>query len=247
MQLPAHSQRFPRTARRGRVTAGHGVLRHAPAPLKALLRPLWTAAFDRGSNPGAVRAKGSFSAVSADGPIQPMTRAEFDALSASDGYYRGRHTYLGAAAWVAADLIERHRLTNALELGPNTRPLISGADVMDLVARPGLQCSGEVMVHDAKSTPWPVTRDRYDLFVALQVFEHLGTRQRAAFDEVRRIARHAIVSLPIDWEMKDSANPHHGISHEEALSWFAPIEPSQVIVGNPGRRQRLIYVFENLA
>ncbi len=47
--------------------------------------------------------------------------------------------------------------------------------------------------------------------------------------------------------MDDPRNPHHGITHERVLSWFAPIEPTRVIVGNPGYRQRLIYAFENLA
>ena len=82
--------------------------------------------------------------------------------------------------------------------------------------------------------------------MALQVFEHLGTSQRAAFAEVCRVARHAIISLPIEWEMDDPRNPHHGITHERVLSWFAPIEPTRVIVGNPGYRQRLIYAFEDL-
>ena len=35
-------------------------------------------------------------------------------------------------------------------------------------------------------------------------------------------------------------------SHERALSWFNPISPTRVEVGNPGPRKRLIYVFENL-
>ena len=82
--------------------------------------------------------------------------------------------YLGAAAWLASDLIERFGITTALELGPNVRPLMSGADVMDRVARPGLEASGQVMLHDATATPWPIPAERYDLFVALQVFEHLG-------------------------------------------------------------------------
>ena len=73
-----------------------------------------------------------------------------------------------------------------------------------------------------------------------------ATSQRAAFAEVCRVARHAIISLPIEWEMDDPRNPHHGITHERVLSWFAPIEPTRVIVGNPGYRQRLIYAFENL-
>jgi hypothetical protein len=63
---------------------------------------------------------------------------------------------------------------------------------------------------------------------------------------VRRVARHAIISLPIDWEMKDPRNCHHRISNERALSWFAPITPTRVIEGNGGTHPRLIYVFEDL-
>jgi hypothetical protein len=211
-----------------------------------LLRPIWTVV-DRRAHPAAQRAAGSFSDVATDCPIKPMTRAEFDVLAARDAYYRGRHTYLGAAAWAAADLIDRHGLTTALELGPNTRPLITGADVMDRVARPGLEANGNVLMHDATTTPWPIDADQYDLFVALQVFEHLGAEQAAAFREVCRIARHAIISLPVEWQMEDPSNPHHGISHERVLSWFAPTAPTRVIVGNPGYRQRLIYTFENLS
>jgi hypothetical protein len=192
---------------------------------------------DQGAHPDAQQPDGSFTTVSPASPIRPMTRTEFDALAARDPYYRGRHTYLGAAAWAAADLIDRYALTTALELGPNTRPLISGADVMDRVARPGLKASGDVLLHDATALPWPIDVHRYDLFVALQVFEHLGTAQAAAFREVRRIARHAIISLPIDWQMDDPRNPHHGISHERVLSWFAPTAPTRVLVGNPGYRQ----------
>jgi hypothetical protein len=201
---------------------------------------------DRGSHRAAQEPAGSFTELAADSPIKPMTRAEFDELAAREAYYRGRHRYLGAAAWAAADLIDRHGLTSALELGPNLRPLISGADVMDRVARPGLEASGSVLLHDATATPWPIDGNHYDLFVALQVFEHLGAGQAAAFREVRRVARHAIISLPIDWQLEDPGNPHHGISHERVLSWFAPTAPTRVILGNPGYRQRLIYTFENL-
>ena len=42
-----------------------------------------------------------------------MTRAEFDDLATRHAYYRVRRGYLGAAAWVAGDLIERYRLTTA--------------------------------------------------------------------------------------------------------------------------------------
>jgi hypothetical protein len=211
-----------------------------------MLRPLRLALDTFANSPHAIRPGGSFPTTSSDRPIRAITAAEFDDLVSRDPYYRDRRRYFGAAAWVAHDLIQRHELTSAIELGPNVSPLIVGADLMDRVARPELEAGGHLLVHDATETPWPITDGRYDLFVALQVFEHLGSAQPAAFAEVRRIARHAIISLPIDWEMDDPRNAHHGISHERVLSWFAPTEPTRVIVGNPGYRQRLIYVFENL-
>jgi hypothetical protein len=153
---------------------------------------------------------------------------------------------MGAAARVAAELIERHDLRTALELGPNIRPLVRGADAMDVVQRPGLEAEGRLIVHDATAAPWPVADGQYDLFVALQVFEHLGARQDVAFSEVARVARHAILSLPIDWEMADPRNVHHHVAHERVLSWFAPHTPTRIIEGTAAPKKRLIYVFENL-
>ena len=82
--------------------------------------------------------------------------------------------------------------------------------------------------------------------IEVQVFEHLGTSQNVAFHEVARVARNAIISLPIDWVMDDPSNCHHGITRNRALSWFLPWRPTRIVVGNPGRRTRLIYVFEDL-
>ena len=180
-------------------------------------------------------------------PIRVLTEAEFEAIAAtSPTYYKGRRSYVSAAATIADDLIARHGLRSALELGPHLRPLIVGADVMDLTAQPDLQTDGKVIEHDATAVPWPAADDAYDLFVGLQVFEHLVGKQDIAFSEVRRIAKHAVISLPIDWTMKDPTNCHHQISNERALSWFAPTVPTRVVVGNPDPGKRLIYVFEDL-
>ncbi len=117
---------------------------------------------------------------------------------------------------------------------------------MDVVDKPDLRAEGRRIVANATTTPWPVADGQYDLFVALQVFEHLGTRQPEAFREVRRVARNAILSLPIDWIMADPANCHHDLTNERVLGWFAPVVPTRVVLGNPGHRKRLIYVFEDL-
>jgi Methyltransferase domain len=161
-------------------------------------------------------------------------------------YYGPRIGYLSRAAREVRAVASRHRIDSVIEIGAHLRPIVTGADVMDLTARTGLSGARRVLVHDARETPWPIEDRAYDLLIALQVFEHLPGHQEAAFREVRRVARNAILSLPIDWEMANTADLHHGISHEHVLSWFRPVVPSRVVLGNGGRRTRLIYVFEDL-
>ena len=175
-----------------------------------------------------------------------LTRAEFRELRTAAPYYRGREHYMAAAATIADDLIARHHLTSALELGCHMRPIVTGADVIEWRPPDDLRAAGRIIVHDATAAPWPVEDGAYGLFVALQVFEHLNDGQRVAFGEVCRVARHAIISLPIDWQMSDPKNCHHMISVEKALSWFAPHVPTRIVEGNPGPKARLIFVFENL-
>jgi hypothetical protein len=178
--------------------------------------------------------------------IRSLRRHEILALAERIPYYRPRVVYMAAAGRVVDDLIARHRAATALELGPHLRPLVVGADVMELEAKPDLAAEGRQIVHDATVAPWPIPDRAYDLFVGLQVFEHLRDAQPAAFREVRRVARHAVLSLPIDWQMPDPTNIHHEISHERVLGWFAPVRPTMVVLGNAGPRKRLIYVFEDL-
>lgn len=161
-------------------------------------------------------------------------------------YYERRVDYMSVAGQAVDRLIARHRLSTALELGPNLRPLVVGADTMELAVKPEMEAEGRRIIHDATVVPWPIADKAYDLFVGLQVFEHLGTCQPEAFLEVRRVARHAVLSLPIDWKLKDPSNVHHGITHEHVLGWFAPVHPTAVLVGNPGGKKRLVYVFEDL-
>jgi hypothetical protein len=178
--------------------------------------------------------------------IRPIRKVEFDEVAARYSYYRGRWPYMSVAAAQAADLIARHRLRTALELGPHIRPLIVGADVMVLAPSEGLPGEGKVLVHDARSIPWPIPDGGYDLFVALQVFEHLDSSQPEVFREVCRVARNAVISLPIDWVMPDPTNCHHGITEAQVLEWFAPRVPTRTVEGNPGPKRRVVFVFEGL-
>jgi len=180
-------------------------------------------------------------------PVRPILRAEFDAMAAADPYYKGRWRYTSVALAEAAKLIVRDDIRTALEVGAPVKPTLTGADVMDYRLREELDPGVEITVHDATMVPWPFADKQFGLLIALQVFEHLGTRQPEAFGEVRRVARHAIISLPIDWDMGDPFNVHHMIPLERVLAWFAPTVPTRILQGNPGPKKRLVFVFENLA
>lgn len=235
-------------------------LKRALRPVRPLLLPVWRPV--RGllrpkrrkdpwgpPRPGAAasRPKAGQGAVGATAsPIRALRAREFDELARRFPYYKRRRHYTAVACRIADELIDRGGLRTALELGPFVRPIVVGADVMDRTRHAQLQAEGQVIIHDATDVPWPFEDRHYDLCVALQVFEHLDDRQNAAFMEVRRVARNAIISLPIDWQMDDTSNPHHALTNERALSWFLPVVPTRVDLGNGGKRKRLIYVFEDL-
>jgi hypothetical protein len=232
-------------------------LKRVLRPFRPVLRPIWR----RIMPPRGWRVEGPLlrsrlagnasdtirTAVGRPRPIRPLRHHELDTLTRTIPYYRQRGEYLGVACRIASDMINRHHARTALELGPNLRSVIVGADTMEVEANAALQAEGRRFLHDATTTPWPVEDKAYDLFVALQVFEHLGTRQPEVFREVRRVARNAILSLPIDWVMADPADCHHQLSRERVLAWFAPVVPTRVVVGNGGAKKRLVYVFEDLS
>jgi hypothetical protein len=235
-------------------------LKQALHPLRPVLVPIWrpvrratrwllgtprTRALRR-ARASAVAVDAARALTRTTAPIRPLRLHELADLAATVAWYRPRETYMVAACEIAGELIRRKRLRTALELGPHLQSLIVGGDIMALSENPALEATGRRIIHDATSVPWPVADKEYGLFMALQVFEHLGSSQPQVFLEVRRVARNAIISLPIDWEMEDPTNCHHQLSHERALSWFAPVVPTRVVVGNAGHRKRLIYVFEDL-
>jgi len=147
---------------------------------------------------------------------------DFLALSKpKEDYYRGRWAYLREVI----KMVEEIKPQSVLELGPALITVVKNANIMrkpepDVWGVPSDVHSIEYL-HDATKTPWPVFR-KYDLFIALQVFEHLANKQAQAFQEVKRIARYAILSLPYQWNCPmDNANypEHHMIDENKILEW----------------------------
>ena len=175
-----------------------------------------------------------------DGMLRPITRLEHDELAASDDYF-GPHRW--AYYKVAIDLAMSERPKRVLELGPYKLPLFHDCDVMDI--RPELGAKYE---HDGNITPWPVADKFYDVFLGLQVWEHLDYdppfSQRRAFEEVRRVSRCAILSFPYLWHRPKNQR-HHMIDSATIESWTNGHRPSirPIMVPSTGKNQRIIYLW----
>lgn len=161
-----------------------------------------------------------------------MTKSEFDELKKRYGYFGDRWRYFKEVI----NLIKEEKFDSVLELGPAKKSIVKFADVMDF--------SGDKIPNlkykwDATKTPWPIEDKKYDLFIALQVWEHLyekkkgpcweGPKQREAFREVMRISKNAILSFPFEWHCPRSCPSHHNITKKKIAEWTLNVKPVKKI------------------
>jgi hypothetical protein len=167
--------------------------------------------------------------------MELMTYQDFEnLLNSSEGpYYQGRWAYFSQVIDI---LKSQNDISKTLELGPSFLPIVKDCDIMikpevDSWGRPSIKASKEYL-HDGTVTPWPIQDKEYDVFIALQVWEHLVGRQKEAFNEVMRISKMAILSFPYMWDCpRNNANypEHHMIDEKIIADWTLGVEPIKVI------------------
>jgi hypothetical protein len=131
---------------------------------------------------------------------------------------------------------ENEDITKVLELGPSFQTIVKNCDIIvkpekDVWGRPEKSIN-KIHEHDATIVPWPIKDKEYDLFIALQVWEHLAGKQKEAFREAMRTSKMAILSFPYMWDCPiDNANypEHHMISEEIIREWTLNIEPNKIV------------------
>ena len=135
-----------------------------------------------------------------------------------------------------ADYVKGLNPERVLEIGTNGMSLCLEADTMDITGNP-------TFLHDA-TKPFPVDNKQYDLVIATQVWEHLGTGQREAFKEVMRVSGAAILSFPYLWRNKKN-KVHYGIDKNKIDEWTCnmPYEIER-ITNIPKTHKRVIRVFK---
>jgi len=129
---------------------------------------------------------------------------------------------------------------NAIEIGTNRVSLMDFSDSIDFdINRIDPDCKNEKLVFDASKTPYPIEDKKYDVFVALQVLEHLGCRQMEAFKEIERISKHAIITLPYLWDCPEDP-VHHQIGMEKINEWTCGKTPYKTDI----RLDRIMLCYE---
>lgn len=163
--------------------------------------------------------------------MECITYADFCELGKPhEEYYQGRWAYFSEVI----TMVNEVQPTSVLELGPALFTMVKNSDIMHKPEADRWGIPSDIKsieyVHDATECPWPVSDKKYDLFIALQVFEHLVDKQAEAFQEVKRIAKCAILSLPYKWNCPvDNANypEHHMIDENTILGWTNGEKPDK--------------------
>ncbi len=141
-----------------------------------------------------------------------ITKSDHDFVASTDQKYYGVHGDRWEYISRVIEIIQSLGIEGSvLELGAHELPICKRSDVIDIVPHPHVK-----YVFDATVTPWNVPDD-YDLFIGLQVWEHLGDKQKEAFQEVKRVARSAILSFPYMWNYPGDI--HHGIDEDKISEW----------------------------
>lgn len=79
--------------------------------------------------------------------------------------------------------------------------------------------------HNLDIIPYNFKNKKFDLFIALQVWEHIDN-QPEAFREVMRISKNAILSFPYKWQHGDAR--HKGIDDEKIKQWSCGVKPDSI-------------------
>lgn len=156
---------------------------------------------------------------------------------------KGSETRWNYMSSVIEDL-KKIKFTTSIELGTAGIPLINTSDIIDKNKEFVCGENNKIYLFDARKTPWEDIPDKsYDIFIALQVLEHLTPNQFNVFKEIQRISKMAIISLPYNWP---SGNDNHKMIGDDIISKWTdnyPISKKRIHESPNHNRIELFYEF----
>jgi hypothetical protein len=166
--------------------------------------------------------------------LQYLTRQELDTLGETIGpghwdqeLMDGRWDYHDRVIAIIRSLSisDPQRI---LEMGTMGASLVKGSDSLDFDKWWDFPGKRPTYNHDARQLPWPVESGKYELFVALRVFQHLAPVQEQCFLEAKRIARRILLVVPREY--RNEVHPHsRGITYGDLLKWNGGAAPTSYL------------------
>ncbi|WP_445730825.1 hypothetical protein [Mariniflexile sp.] len=131
----------------------------------------------------------------------------------------------------AIELIRATKVSNSkkiLEMGTMGISCVKDSDTIDYDERWDFNGKNPTYLHDARQIPWPIENKKYDVFVALRVFQHLVPTQSEAIKEAFRIAKKVLMVIPEDYDNPILPNAK-GITYEDSVGILDGIHPNVYI------------------
>jgi hypothetical protein len=111
-------------------------------------------------------------------------------------YYSDKWAFVS----LIVERINKLKPDKVLELYPSDFTFVRDSDILcnDIGGALRVQSgiSTKVITHNPAVIPWPIADKSYDLFLSLHAFERLGGKMAEIFQEIKRVARYAILSFP---------------------------------------------------
>jgi hypothetical protein len=136
------------------------------------------------------------------------TLDEYKAALVTSPYLEGRWSYYSKVI----NMVKEIKPKTILEIGSNGFPLFHDSIKLEVD-----KMADAHVYWDITQTPWPFIDKEFDVVIALQVWEHLGNKQREAFIEARRVGKNVILSFPYKWKSGDA--DHLNITKDIIKYW----------------------------
>lgn len=164
--------------------------------------------------------------------MTPKTEEDYLDAVAKDPYFKNRWSYFEPIYGLLAEMDPY----SMLEAGANNYPLYTDSTSVGLAPSEHT----DVVADITKTLPF---RDKeFDVYMALQVWEHLEGGQREAFSEARRVSLRVVLSFPYRWENSEDTT-HYNLDDTVFESWVG--KPSRrIMIPSKTRHCRVVYIFE---
>jgi len=129
------------------------------------------------------------------------------------------------------DLIKSLNINDAskvLEMGTMGVQCVINSHTIDYAERWDFPGKKPNYLHDARKTPWPIESKKYDLFIALRVYQHLTPSQKECVQEAMRIAKKVIIITPDTYDNEVTPNSK-GITYSDFVHYLNGIHPNLYI------------------